>query len=270
MKRFDDMHTSRFALMACSFLGCAFGADRCHAQWSKLAQADLRRFTETVVVNKTIYVDPPKIKRPPGMLTIDMGDFPRQFTNDPLFDRALDAQLQATVIRVYRNKPAFRKAWAPTLAAVERKVHQMLAVLALRNITDDVREQSIDAIENDIQAIYDAHFREWAKKENRDGFEYEKGARTYLVELITDPEGVVSYLPSGDWQLYLFATKEKKLSDIPTPEWRTPPNAKVSLVGEYYFYARFPNHEKPVQTPEPVLITSDGSLLFTPDGLRQR
>lgn len=75
-------------------------------------------------------------------------------------------------------------------------------------------------------------------------------------------------MPAGPWELYLFLTQTKKLSNVPRPKWETPQSRDAQLGGKYWFTARFEHLPKP-PVFGPIMISRSGTLLITPKGIRQ-
>lgn len=141
-----------------------------HSQWGPVSQRDLCGFTEKAIWNTLVAVSPPVITRQwesrwSRVLVIDFGDYsPKEFVDDPFVAAALEVQFRVSIIRIYRNKPAWRRYWAPTLAAVEQKIQQMLNVAAAP-WTYEQKNWMIGHLEDEINVIYMRHFERWANDE---------------------------------------------------------------------------------------------------------
>lgn len=249
----------------------------CHGQWARLSQRDLRGFTEKALAERLVTVRPPVISRVSDsrwsrVLVIDFGDYlPTEFADDPIIAAALDDQFRVTIIRTYRNKPAWRKYWAPTLAAVEQKIQDMLTVLAAP-WTIEQKDFAINQLEDEIDLIYRQHFERWASDEGLGGWRVKPRpaeSLLYDIRLEAVPAGTVSYMPAGPWELYQYLTNTKKVRDVPYPKWETPQTRDAVLGGKYWFKASFESMRKqPVFGP--IMITRDGTLIITPTRIHQQ
>ncbi len=256
------------ALMCCRTTRAGDG------QWSQLSQEELRAFTESAVQSDNPEIQPPEMTptsfvQSGRKLVVDSGRFPKNLTDDDRFNRALDEQFQVALYRVFRNRPLMRRRWAPTLEQVEIEVREMLKVISDPNLSDNQKDQKLDAIENTIDDIYNRHFRDAAIADGLDGWEmrpFQASANT--ITLWTEPDGgKVKYIPALQWDLYVLAYSKNKKA--PKPQWQTPTGNEIELIGKYYFYAEFGNRNSPVVGP--INITKNKkTLVFTPTGLQQR
>ena len=141
----------------------AFTVNQCHAQWSRLTQADLRSFTEKAISDKIVSVAAPQldvVRLAPNhkQLQVFIGSYePRDLSGDPLFDEVLEEQFKGTIIRLYRSQPQMRKNWAPTLNGIEQRIQLMLDVLASQQ-TKEQKELTIANWQADIEDIYATYF----------------------------------------------------------------------------------------------------------------
>ena len=200
----------------------------------EMSQAELREFTEQAIGQRAVSYTAPHFH--PVRISSEyvrryslgeVDDFTQQYPSAGDLSVPLDEQFRVTLIRTYQNTFRERRWWEPRLAEIEREIGKMLRIL-------DVAKP-----EDRSQLLYDSQQRIWQVYEKAlydKGIEPEKGAAgaTYTIEFRTDPEeGQVSYLPAGDWDLYLFRTK-KGVKDIEVPSWHSVDRPMIEIGGKYW------------------------------------
>lgn len=247
---------------------------QCQAQWMDFSRTDLQKFAEDLILNKKVSVLPPgptftPMAKGKRQLTFDLGDFPRHWTNDPMFDRVFNAQFQVSLIRAYRNTPARRQGWKPFLNAAELQIEIMINTVRDPNLTAEQKSVALGAMEDRIDQFYRARLDKWCQDDPGIGSAQLTCCNSphFNVQFVTEPDGaVVTYVTAGKYALYQLA--QAKNPTLPPLDWVTPTGRSAILVGMYYFKAEF-NGSQP-KTTGPALVDKDVVLVFTPNGMRSQ
>jgi hypothetical protein len=251
---------------------------RCVAKAHDITQQDLRMFAEQAIASQLVEVKPPEFEithNPEDRrLSVYFGDYtPRPHTVDPFVNWALNEQFQVALIRRYRNTPERRRNWAQTLTSIEQQIESMLKAANDSALNDEQKNAVLRQCELNVSHTYKQHFNAVVYSQQLNGWDKKhetyRVAEYYTTKFMTQPRGVVRYMPAGRWELHQFALQQNVR--LPAPKWDVPAENKALLVGKYYFSAIFENHT-PVAGPVagPVTIHQSVTLLFTPQGMQQQ
>jgi hypothetical protein len=103
-----------------------------------------------------------------------------------------------------------------------------------------------------------------AQSYGREGANSVAECACYCVMLRTDPpNGAIKYISAGRWSLYMFMTRERRVTDFPKPDWISVVQSDcVPLTGKNWFHVKWPDGR---EAKDLVVISSAKDLTFTPD-----
>jgi hypothetical protein len=239
---------------------------------AQMSQRELREYTErslklgTVAIEKPVFTatrDRTGTVYPFSLGGVKETSFRSTFSGSGLLAIPLQEQFRVTVIRAFRNSPSKRHWWAPRLAAVEREIQLILNALDLPSYEATWEEMAlhsghINQIYN--QAMIDAGIIEPGEHPKEVCYTC---AGAYMVRIHTTPaDGLVKYIPAGDWDLYWFRTAVKGHTNVPKPDWITVEQNSIELGGKYWFSVSWSGK---VRYKNLIHVRDDNPLFLSPE-----
>ncbi len=239
------------------------------ALFAQMSQADLREYTERAIRSGAVHIEKPFFTSvadqnghsyPFSLGGVQESAFRSTYAGTGLLAIPLQEQFRVTAIRLYRNDLNRRQWWAPRLRQVELEISKMLDAVNTLDYLD--AEDEIDLHNSHIEQLYyDAMIDAGIIKPNTVFERCYQCAKFYKVQITAIPEnGIVQYMPAGDWDLYKFRT-ERKGETIPTPPWITVQQDSIEIGGKFYFSASWPGKRPYVRL---IHVKDESPLEFRP------